>query len=68
MKFNWKAALAALLGLASARFIFYLARWNYNSFNDQFNFGKFVAEYGVPTVFMLIWLWIIQTAFKSRSK
>jgi hypothetical protein len=68
MKLNFKAGFAVLLGLFSARLIFHLARWNYNSFNGPFDLWKLAIEYGVPIAATLIWLWIIQMIFKPRNK
>jgi hypothetical protein len=66
MKLNWKAGFAVLLGLISARVIFYLA--HYNSSDDFSSFRRLVIDFGVPMATTLIWLWIIETILKSRSK
>jgi hypothetical protein len=68
MKLNFKAGFAVLLGLVTARFLFHFADWSYNSFRDPFDIGKIVVGFGVPIAATMIWFWILQVAFKSRSK
>jgi hypothetical protein len=68
MKLNFKAGFAVLLGLVTARFVFHSADWSYNSFRDPFDLGKMVVGFGVPIAAAMIWFWILQAIFKSRSK
>lgn len=68
MKLNLHAGFAVLLGLATARFTFYLTDWSYHVFRDPFNVGKMAVELGVPVTATMIWFWILRVAFKSRSK
>lgn len=67
MKLNLNAGFAGLLGLATARFVFDLANWSYNSFRDPFDLGKMVVRWGVPIAATMIWFWILQAAFKTRN-
>jgi len=68
MKLNFKAAFAVLLGLVTARLVFHLAGWSHNSFRDPFDSWKLVAGYGVPVAATLIWYWILQVTYRSRSE
>ena len=68
MKPNLNAGFAGLLGLATARLVFDLADWSYNSFRDPFDLGKMVVRLGVPIAATMIWFWIFQAAFKTRNQ
>lgn len=68
MKLNLNAGFAGLLGLVTARLVFDVANWSYNSFRDPFDLGKLVVRLGVPVAATLIWFWIFQAAFKTRNQ
>ena len=68
MRLNIKVGLSLLLGLATARFAFHLAKWSYNVFDEPLDVRKVVIEYGAPIAATLIWMWIVEMIFKRGTK
>ena len=68
MRLNIKVGLSLLLGLATARVAFHLAKWSYNVFEEDFDVRKLAIEYGAPLVATLIWMWIIERIATRGTK
>jgi hypothetical protein len=68
MKLNYKAGLAVLLGLVTARIVFHLTGWTYNLFHDPFSLWSAILQLGVPAALGAAWYWILQAVFKPKPK